>query len=605
MLRRILVLAIAALVVWRVAALGLSSHYAEELKGGDTGAAAKALAWNGRQPEALLAQATALREQDPATAVSLLGRAYAENPANARPLITIARLAQQQGDQHRADDLVKAAVQLMPADPWVHQQAAGYWASRGDLDQAMQHWSLALEADPNLGNQVFPILLAVAEDPRTRPAFKPFATTPPSWWEAFFAEVAKRALDVEPVRLLFALRRESAGTPITERERQTYVSRLIQDGRISEAYIEWINGLNRAQRAQLGLLHDGGFELESSSWGFDWHFHSTPRALVDRARTYGIDGDKALHVLFERQEQRFADVYQTLFLDPGVYHLTGRVRTDSLDTQGGLKWTLRCLSSEERDLAESERFLGANEWRDFAVEFQIPESCVLQEIRLVSAGKQSFEHKISGGAWFDRMAIRRLPGPEPAAAPGGVDAVEVQTSPKPKSVPVAPTSPQPVARPIAPPALPKPPIAPPALGALGGPEEVSPQGLAAATPAIAPQAAQGNAPGPEDAAPAETPAAPAATADAGTASQVAGDRGVVLEFRGPCWVDIRDAAKTFSLKGEMAKGDRRVLGGTPPYDLKLGNAAAVAITVNGIPFDIARVARTNSPRFKLDPTKPQ
>jgi hypothetical protein len=31
----------------------------------------------------------------------------------------------------------------------------------------------------------------------------------------------------------------------------------------------------------------------------------------------------------------------------------------------------------------------------------------------------------------------------------------------------------------------------------------------------------------------------------------------------------------------------------------------VAITVNGIPFDIARVARTNSPRFKLDPTKPQ
>jgi cytoskeleton protein RodZ len=95
-------------------------------------------------------------------------------------------------------------------------------------------------------------------------------------------------------------------------------------------------------------------------------------------------------------------------------------------------------------------------------------------------------------------------------------------------------------------------------------------------------------------------AADAAPTDAG---QVPGDQGVVLEFRGPCWVDIRDAAKTFSLKGEMAKGDRRVLGGSPPYDLKLGNAAAVSITVNGAPFDLSRVARTNSPRFKLDPAK--
>jgi len=213
MLRRILVLAIAALVVWRVAALGLSSHYAEDLKGGDSGAAAKALAWNGRQPEALLAQATALRGTDPASAELLIGRAYAENPADARPLIAMAGLAQQQDDHPRAESLVRTAVRLMPADPWIHKQAAAYWASRGDLDQAMRHWSLALEADPKLRNQVFPILLALAEDPSTRPAFKPFATAPPSWWEAFFAEVAKRALDVEPARLLFARAAKALESP--------------------------------------------------------------------------------------------------------------------------------------------------------------------------------------------------------------------------------------------------------------------------------------------------------------------------------------------------------------------------------------------------------
>lgn len=83
------------------------------------------------------------------------------------------------------------------------------------------------------------------------------------------------------------------------------------------------------------------------------------------------------------------------------------------------------------------------------------------------------------------------------------------------------------------------------------------------------------------------------------ASAEAGD--VVLEFRGPCWVDVRDSAKSFSLTGEMSNGDRRVLGGTPPYSLILGNTSAVTVTVKGAPFDLTRVAKGNVARFKLDP----
>ncbi len=417
MLRRFVLLAVAALVIWRIVGLGLSSHYVDALEAGEADTAGKALPWSASQPDALLAQANAVREEDPAAAAKLLGRGYAENPADAQPLIAAALLAQREGDQARADALMTTAVRLMPSDPRIHKQAGGYWASRGDLEQAMRHWSRALEAEPKMREQLFPILLAIAEDTRTRLALKPFATVPPSWWEAYFAEVAKRALDTEPVRLLFAMRRQSTQAAITEAERQTYVSRLKKDGMISEAYIEWVNGLDRAQRAQLGLIHDGGFELEPTNWGFDWHVRSTPIALVDRGRTYGIDGEKALHLLFDRHERRFSEVYQPLFLDPGRYRLTGRVRTDNLDSQGGLKWTLRCILPEAKDLDESERFLGSNEWRDFGLEFQVPESCMLQEIRLASAGERPVELKISGGAWFDRMAIRRLPAPEPAPAP--------------------------------------------------------------------------------------------------------------------------------------------------------------------------------------------
>jgi cytoskeleton protein RodZ len=98
---------------------------------------------------------------------------------------------------------------------------------------------------------------------------------------------------------------------------------------------------------------------------------------------------------------------------------------------------------------------------------------------------------------------------------------------------------------------------------------------------------------------ADSASRPAAPDNQEPASPDTGD--VVLEFRGPCWVDVRDSAKSFSLTGEMSKGDRRVLGGTPPYSLILGNASAVTVTVKGSPFDLNRVAKGNVARFKLDP----
>lgn len=407
-LRRSLVLTAAALLVWRMATTGMSAHYVERLKGGDEGAAVKALAWNGRQPEALYRQAIASPGQDTETTADLLARAHGENPADPRALIAMSNLAQAQGDQARSEALIETAVKLVPSDPWVQQRAAAYWSSRGDLLRALEHWSLALETDPSTRENLFPIFLKLAEDPRTRPAFKQLAALPPAWWEAFFKEAAAKALDVETVRVLYALRRESSRAPITRAERQAYVARLKKDGITAEAYVHWINGLSREQRSHLALLYDGGFELEPENWGFDWQVRSSLSALVYRGHTYGIDGETALHLLFDNHKGRFKGLSQALFLDPGPYRLAGRVRTDSLETPGGLKWLLRCLLPERKDLGESERFLGSNEWRDFRFEFEVPDSCVLQEIRLVSAGRRAFEYKITGDAWFDRLSIGKI-----------------------------------------------------------------------------------------------------------------------------------------------------------------------------------------------------
>ena len=77
---------------------------------------------------------------------------------------------------------------------------------------------------------------------------------------------------------------------------------------------------------------------------------------------------------------------------------------------------------------------------------------------------------------------------------------------------------------------------------------------------------------------------------------------VVMSFAGPCWVDVRGSDHKYKLFGEMKKGDRRVLGGSPPYSVILGNAAAVTITVDGKALDLSAKSKGNVARFTLDPS---
>lgn len=140
--------------------------------------------------------------------------------------------------------------------------------------------------------------------------------------------------------------------------------------------------------------------------------------------------------------------------------------------------------------------------------------------------------------------------------------------------------------------------------------DVPPTSAPAEFTAPAPGAADGPAQLPPPAPPAATEAPPATLAPAGTAAATdepaapaAPASGIVLEFTAPCWVDVRDTKRNFKLFGEMPKGARKTLGGEPPYKVVLGNASAVRVTVDGVPYDISRHASGNVARFTLDPPR--
>ncbi len=302
------------------------------------------------------------------------------------------------------------ASQLMPANQWNRLAVADYWLKRNRLDKAIDNWSAALVTKPDLKKEIFPVLLRVVEEEALRSNLRALTQKPPAWWDDFFAYLSSRALHVDTVEAVSVMR-QASDVVVTEEERTALVKRLKKDRLWPEAYLAWINGLDKEQQRHLGSVFDGGFELPVQNEGFGWYAPERMEGVeIRRQHTYGIGGEKALHLIFKGREMRFQHLHQHLFLAPGEYEFRASMRPDRLNGRGGLQWRVKCADSPGSRLGESGRFMGTSEWSRADIRFTVPAdgSCSGQILRLVSTGRTSYDHKLEGEIWLDQVAIRRV-----------------------------------------------------------------------------------------------------------------------------------------------------------------------------------------------------
>ena len=146
----------------------------------------------------------------------------------------------------------------------------------------------------SLRDELFPVLLNLAEDPATREiAHAKLLKQRITWWPQFFNYAAAKATNVETLRTLFQMQ---TGGPnaVTTKGLQAYLQRLQRENLWIESYLVWLNHLRKDQLNAVGNLFNGGFEEEISNLGFDWIVTPASQVVVDTATTYGATGHKAL-----------------------------------------------------------------------------------------------------------------------------------------------------------------------------------------------------------------------------------------------------------------------------------------------------------------------
>jgi len=412
----LLLLALGAilLILWRVLVIGISEYYVIKAENGDVGAIRKALSWNANHPKAQYLQARQLSSSDPFTAEKLLTTSILKNPTDVDALQARAELQHAYGNKDLANSLMLESTRLAPANKFVRLDAGRFWARTGQWDKAIESWRQALNTSPQLGKEVFPILMQLAEGKETLDLLKPLIENPPDWWDNFVEYLTKNTKNLDTVATVAAMRIKS-NVPFSADERKFVVRRLMKDGKWPRAYIAWVNGLDSTQIRYLGSVYDGNFELEPSNEGFGWYI--TKNKTLDKAvtirkqRTYGGDGEKALQLTFSGQEIIYRHMYQPLYLTIGEHEFRANLKTDRLKTRGGLKWVVRCAGDQKTVLGESARLLGSSEWREVKFRFQVPNSkeCGIGQIlRLESTGERPFDHKLEGDIWFSRLGIRPI-----------------------------------------------------------------------------------------------------------------------------------------------------------------------------------------------------
>jgi hypothetical protein len=333
-------------------------------------------------------------------------QALRTDPLDTRAVALLALIADRGGDHDRADALMNLASQRTYRDPAIESWMMMRNLQLEDSESALSHADVLLRTHPELRPMLLRMFVEMTGNPAARQALVEMLASAPPWRHDLLQDLAGRVPDSDRLTAIFTSLHEGPHPPTVD-ELRPYLTRLIADGRYSDAYRGWIAMAAPKNRVSLSARpYDGDFSADPSGTPFDWTMNSVPGARIDIVPTPNGGTGRALRVQFSGARVSFKNVSQLMLLAPGEYHLSGMTRASDLQTSRGLRWRIECADPSKATLAETGPISGTMPWTGFAVDFRVPsEGCQAQWLQLELPARTATEHQIAGEVWYRNLRI--------------------------------------------------------------------------------------------------------------------------------------------------------------------------------------------------------
>jgi hypothetical protein len=129
----------------------------------------------------------------------------------------------------------------------------------------------------------------------------------------------------------------------------------------------------------------------------------------------GVGGEsRALQLQFSGARVAGFTVGQFMLLQPGEYRFTGRVRTEDLRTERGIRWQISCAEPPDTVLVFTDLAVIPMPWTDFGVKFTVlAKDCDAQRLNLEIPSRTASERRIEGQIWYENLKIERVAKGQP------------------------------------------------------------------------------------------------------------------------------------------------------------------------------------------------
>lgn len=294
-------------------------------------------------------------------------------------------------------------------NPAIQMAAMGVLIESGNLTETAYRIDAVLRSNPDLQEQIFPILVQNFSGKEGVKALVDTLAQDPDWRLAFLGYLANQPnTEKLCIEVLRGLKSTKLPPKILEL-RYIFGYWIKATGNYERSYFVWLDQLTDGDLRFVKGVYDGEFSSEPKGLYFDWNISNSRNGRASLKLKPGSGVDRSLLVDFLANKEPFSQVNQYLKLSAGSYKLSYDAMSKNIEAEAGLVWRVACLD-KPLQVAESPALKSPMPWIRQGVEFNIPaENCSTQLLSLETKARQGLDTAINGQVHYDSIAIDRVP----------------------------------------------------------------------------------------------------------------------------------------------------------------------------------------------------